>query len=92
MAVLKVTFTLDDVTVARLHDAAAQLARPKSQVVRDAIHDFHDRLGTLSERERLRMLRVFDQVVPRIPSRPKAEVENELKAIRRARRTARRRP
>ncbi|MEK7406654.1 MAG: ribbon-helix-helix protein, CopG family [Acidobacteriota bacterium] len=86
MATVKVTFTLDGATVTRLRDAAERLGRPKSEVVRDAIHDFHERIGRLSERERLRMLAVFDEVVPRIPPRPAAEVEKEIRGIREARR------
>ena len=80
------TFTLDEATIARLRDASERLAKPKSAIVREAIHDFHERIGRLSERERLHMLRVFDEVVPRIPSRPIGEVEEELKAVRQARR------
>ena len=91
MGLLKVTFTLDDATVARLRQAAERLRKPKSQVVREAIHDFHERMGRLSERERLQMLRVFDEVVARIPARPLAEVNKELVAIRRARRRGGRR-
>ena len=86
MATVKVTFTLDEATVARLGDAAERLAKPKSEVVREAIQDFHERIGRLSERERLRLLQVFDELVPRIPSRPAAAVEKELKEIRRSRR------
>ena len=88
MATVKVTFTLDAATVGRLRDAAERLAIPKSAVVREAIHDYHERIGRLGERERLRLLQVFDQVVPRIPSRPGAEVDKELRVIRRARRSA----
>jgi hypothetical protein len=83
----KVTFTVDDATIARLQDAAVRLALPKSEVVREAIHEFHDRIGRLSERERVRMLRIFDEVVPQIPSRDVREVDRELKALRQARRS-----
>ena len=86
MASTKVTFTLDQTTVARLQDAAARLSLPKSEVVREAIQEFHDRIGHLSERERLHLLRTFDEVVPRIPARSLRSVENELSALRRARR------
>ena len=86
MARPKVTFTLDEATVARLQRTAERLSKPKSQVVREAIHDYSERVGRLSERERLRLLEVFDEVVPAIPERPLAEVENELGAVRRARR------
>jgi hypothetical protein len=85
MVSTKVTFTLDQATIARLQDAAARLSLPKSEVVREAIQDFHERIGQLSERERLRLLRTFDEMVPRIPTRSLRTVENELSAIRRAR-------
>jgi len=91
MATTKVTFTLDQATVSRLQEAAARLARPKSEVVREAILEFYDRIGRLSERERLSLLRAFDEVVPRIPRRDVREVERELKVIRQARRRGGRR-
>jgi hypothetical protein len=40
----------------------------------------------LSERERLRQLQIFDEVMPRIPARPPAEIRREIDEIRRARR------
>lgn len=86
MAVTKVTFTLDRATVALLRRAAERLSKSRSEIVREAIRDYSDRIGKLSERERLRMLEIFDEVVPRIPSRPLDEVEAELKEIRSARR------
>ena len=91
MASVKVTFTLDQATVDRLQDAATRLARPKSEVVRDAILDYYERIGRLSERERLGMLRAFDELVPRIPARSRAAVESELAEIRRARKSGGRR-
>ena len=87
MAATKVTFTLDRETVHRIDDAAERLAKPKSQIVREAVADYHRRIGLLSESERQRMLKVFETLVPRIPARPQREVEAELREIRRARRT-----
>lgn len=87
MATRKVTFTLDVETIRRLRDASERLAKPQSAVVREAIEDFHDRLGKLSERERIHLLRAFDQLVPKIPRRPVAAVERELTELRRARRS-----
>ena len=83
---VKVTFILDEITVRQLRRAAARLAMPQSQVVRTAIREFADRIGKLSEHERLQLLHVFDTVVPAIPGRPIADVDAELKAVRRARR------
>lgn len=91
MAKVKVTFTLDRETVGRLRQASERLSKPKSAVVREAIHDFSERVGRLSERERLRMLQLFDEVVPRIPTRPISEVRSEIEEVRRARRAGGRR-
>jgi hypothetical protein len=86
MAKTKMTFTLDADTVGRLRQASERLAKPQSAVVRDAIHDFSERVGRLSERERLRLLQIFDEVVPRIPARPAGQVRREIDQIRQARR------
>jgi len=91
MATVKVTFTLDEATVHRLQNAAERLAKSKSEVVREAILEFHDRIGRLSERERLRLLRAFDEFVPKIPVRSLAGVERELADVRKARRQGGRR-
>ena len=90
-ATTKVTFTLDAQSLQRLQDAADRLDIAKSEVVREAILEFHDRLGRLSERERSAMLRTFDEVIPRIPARSAAEVDRELKELRQARRRGGRR-
>jgi hypothetical protein len=87
MATSKVTFTLDAETVHRIDDAAQRLAKPKSQVVREAVADYHSRIGRLSESERQRMLKVFDTLVPLIPARPQDQVAGELRQIRLARRS-----
>jgi hypothetical protein len=91
MASLKVTFTLDSKTIERLEGAADKLSIPKSEVVREAIAEFYERLGRLSERERLALLRTFDDVVPRIAPRSRKDVDRELIAIRQARKTGGRR-
>lgn len=91
MAKRKVTYTVDERTLDRLEQAAARLGKPKSQIVREAIQDYAERIGRLSERERLRMLRLFDEHVAAIPDRPEAEVDEELETIRRARRSGGRR-
>jgi metal-responsive CopG/Arc/MetJ family transcriptional regulator len=85
--VRKVTFTLDEQTLRRLQVAAERLKKPKSEVVRDAIADYHDRIGRLSEVERRRLLSAFDHLVPAIPNRPVEQVTEEIREVRRARRT-----
>ena len=92
MAKCKVTFTVDEATVNRLRRAAERLSKPQSEVVRAAIRDYSERIGKLSEAERLALLDRFDELVPRIPSRPLQQVENEIEAIREARRSGGRRP
>lgn len=46
------------------------------------------RIDRLSGSERQRILKVFDTLVPLIPARPQHEVEDELREIRRARRSS----
>lgn len=91
MATTKVTFTLDALSIQRLQDAADQLAIAKSEVVREAIMEFYDRLGRLSDRERSAMLRTFDEVVPAVHGRTAAAVDRELAEVRRARKAGGRR-
>ena len=88
---VKVTFTLDEDTVRSLRGAAARLAKPQSQVVREAVLDYAARVGRLSEVERLRLLETFDAVIAAIPRRPAREVDAELREIRQARRRGGRR-
>ena len=83
---VKVTFTLDDQTVERIGRTAELLRIPKSGVVREAVREYAARAGRLSEGERLRLLDVFDTVVPRIPRHPAQAVDREIAALRRARR------
>jgi hypothetical protein len=87
----KVTFTLDEPTVAYLERTAERLGMPKSQVVREAIRVYGEQAARLSTAERDRMLRVFDEVASEIPDRPRREVERELEEIRESRRSGGRR-
>jgi predicted transcriptional regulator len=86
MATNKVTFTLDAETVHRIEDAAEILAKPKSQIVREAVAAYHGRIGRLSESEIQNRLKIFDTMIALIQARPQREVDAELKEIRRARR------
>ena len=88
---VKVTFTLDERTIRCIEDAARRLGCPKSAVIRESVQDFHQNLGRLSETERQRMLRVFDELVPAIPKRSHAAARREQAALRRARRSGGRR-
>src|SRR5258708_34592112 len=86
MATTKVRFTLDQATSARLNDAAQRLAKPKSEIVREAIQEYHQHIGRLSESEKQRMLRALDELALQPHTRTQAEMEAELQEIRRARR------
>ena len=88
---VKMTFTFDDETVRTLRRAAARLAKPQSAVVREAIRDYALRVGKLSEAERRRLLEIFDTMLPKIPARPAAETDAELREIHAARRRGGRR-
>ncbi len=87
----KVTFTLDRISIQRLREAADRLAVAKSEVVREANMEFHDRLGRLSDRERSAPLRTFHEVVPKIAPRSTAAVDRELATVRQARKAGGRR-
>lgn len=84
--VVKVTYTLDDETVQRIRRVAARLGKPQSQVVREAIKDYEARSDKLSDEERDRMLAVLDRLRTQLPTRPQAEVDAELRELRRSRR------
>lgn len=75
--------------MSRLQDAAERLAVSQSEIVRQAIMEFHDRMGRLSDFERSKILRAFDALIPQIPERSAAEVQAELAEVRRARKSAR---
>ena len=83
---VKVTFTVDDETVLRLRRIAARLAKPQSQVVREALRDYEARSTKLSDDERLRMLSVVERMMKAAPTRSARAVDAELRDIRVARR------
>ncbi|HEY6344123.1 MAG TPA: ribbon-helix-helix protein, CopG family [Bryobacteraceae bacterium] len=87
MAAVKVTFTLDEVTIEKLNQAASRLSKPKSQIIREAIGDYHAKADRLSEAERARMLRAIDEMMARPPGRPQSQVDEELRELRHARRS-----
>jgi predicted transcriptional regulator len=84
---VKVTFTLDDATVAELKRTAARLKKPQSQIVREAVAEYAGRADTLSDAERRHILAVIDRVRHGKPTRTQAEVDAEIAEIRAARRT-----
>jgi predicted DNA-binding protein len=83
---VKVTFTLDDATVARLNETARRLSKPKSEVVREAIGEYYTKSDRLSEAERQRMLKVLREyaLLPTVGTA--ADRERELREIQESRR------
>ena len=82
----KVTYSLDDATVGRIHRAAERLGKPQSHVVREAVAEYDARTDRLSEAERLRMLAVLDRWREEQAPRSRESVESELREIRLSRR------
>ena len=87
----RVTFSLDDATVAQIRLTAARLRKAQSHVVRDAVADYAARSDRLSERERLHLMGVLEHLRDATPTRPAADVDAELRASRSARRAGGRR-
>lgn len=88
---VKVTFTLDDETVAQIRETAARQRKPQSQVVREAVAEYAARADQLSEQERLRLLETLGRIASERPTRSGKSVDGELHAIRAARRQGGRR-
>jgi predicted transcriptional regulator len=88
---VRVTFSLDEQTVAEIRRTAARLRRPQSQVVREAVADYAARADQLSDRERRETLAVLERLRHTTPSRTAAAVDVELRTIREGRRRGGRR-
>jgi hypothetical protein len=88
---VKMTFTLDDATVAAIRRTAARLGTAQSQVVREAVAEYASRTDRVSERERLRTLAILDDLRRAPAARAAGAVDAELRSIRAARRAGGRR-
>jgi len=88
---VRVTFSLDDATVAQIRQTAARLRKAQSHVVRDAVADYAARSDRLSERERLHLIGVLNRLRDATPTRRAADVDTELRSLRAARRAGGRR-
>ena len=88
---VKVTFTLDDETVEAIRALAARKRKPQSLVVREAVAAYAGQEEKLTDSERTRRLRLLDDLSSRPATRPQAQVETELRALRRGRRSGWRR-
>jgi hypothetical protein len=87
----RATFSLDDATIAEIRRTAARLGKPQSHVIREAVADYAARTDRLSERERLRRLTVLERLRRQRSARSARRVDEELQAIRAARRAGGRR-
>lgn len=87
----RATFSLDDETIAAIRRTAIRLRKPQSHVVRDAVADYALRTDRLSERERLQMMGVLEQLRSGRQTRSARAVDSELAALRAMRRDGGRR-
>ncbi|RPI51594.1 MAG: ribbon-helix-helix protein, CopG family [Acidobacteria bacterium] len=83
---VKVTFSLDEETVEQLRRTASRLGKAQSHVVREAVAEYAARADRLSERERVHLLGVLDQIGRAAPTRSARAVAEEIRAVRSARR------
>jgi predicted transcriptional regulator len=81
----KVTYTLDDETVAAIRRAATRSNRPQSAIVRAAVAAYGDG-DRLPESERRRLLIALRAYQTAMPKRSMTAVEKELREIRASRR------
>jgi Arc/MetJ-type ribon-helix-helix transcriptional regulator len=88
---VKVTYTLDDATVAEIRRTAERLGRPQSQVVREAVAEYAARTDRVGERERLRTVSILTSLKKAPAARTAKAVDAEIDAVRRARRKGGRR-
>ena len=85
----KVTYTLDDETVRRIRTIAERSRKPQSLVVREAVAQYSARAETLTPEERDSKLRLIDEMLAQRPQpgdKTAADVDRELRELRRARR------
>ena len=83
---VKVTFSLDEATVAEIRRTAERLGTAQSHVVREAVAEDAARADRVSERERLRTVTILEKLRDAAVSRTGGAVDTELRAIRAARR------
>lgn len=88
---VKVTFSLDEETVEQIRRTASRLGKAQSHIVREAVADYAARADRLSERERLHLLGVLEDIGRASPTRSARAVDEEIGAVRSARRQGGRR-
>lgn len=83
---IKATFILDEDSIKRLDRAASLMSKSKSEIVREAIRAYQPRPDRLSESERRRMLRAIKKMMATPSTKTQADVDRELRELRRSRR------
>jgi hypothetical protein len=82
----KVTFSLDERTVATIRKLAERQKKPQSLVVREAVSHYAAKEDLLTPEERDHFLKVLHELGPKLPDRSREDVDRELAEIRAARR------
>jgi len=85
---VKMTFTLDDDTVAKLKRAAARFDKPRSWVVREAVADYAAKSDMLTPEEKARMLEALERFKRTPVTGTSADVDREIAEIRASRRAS----
>jgi Arc/MetJ-type ribon-helix-helix transcriptional regulator len=88
---VKVTFSLDEATVAEIRRTAERLGTAQSHVVREAVAEYAARADRISEKERLRALTILESLRKTPATRAVTAVDAELRAVRAGRRNGGRR-
>ena len=88
---VKATFSLPQETLDALRRTATRLGKPQSQVVREAVAEYARRVDRLSEGERLHLLEVLTTLQATARGRTGRAVDEEIAAVREARRRGGRR-
>jgi Arc/MetJ-type ribon-helix-helix transcriptional regulator len=88
---VKVTFSLDEETVDQIRQTASRLGKAQSHIVREAVAEYAARADRLSERERLHLLGVLEDIGKMAPTRSARAVNEEIRTVRSARRQGGRR-
>lgn len=83
---VKVTFTLDEATVATLKRTAARHRKPQSWVVREAVAEYGAKEDRLTPEEKTRMLAALERLRSSPVTGTQADVDREIAEIRRSRR------
>ena len=83
---VEMTFSLDEITAAKLRQSAARLDKSLREVVCEAIDDYCDRVWQLGERQNRHLLQVVNEIMPDLTAgRDPAEAVHHHVANRRRR-------